>query len=178
MICTVHGFSFNKLKDFYLLLNPRKFNFKNKFKRRSFFKLPKNNKLTYSNYGLQILQPLRLNNKHIFRFKLFFKKASRRTDKTSRFVWFNLFPHLPLSKKVAGSRMGKGTGKLAAWVVELPSGVNIFEFKNLRYGRMSYFVKQVQFKLPIKSRIIKNTQIKPTLLPLSSSKKIILNYFW
>jgi len=73
--------------------------------------------------------------------------------------------------------MGKGTGKLAAWVVELPSGVNIFEFKNLRYGRMSYFVKQVQFKLPIKSRIIKNTQIKPTLLPLSSSKKIILNYF-
>ena len=69
-----------------MLLNPRKFKFKNKFKRRNFFKQSLNNKLVYANYGLKLLQPLRLNNKHIFRLKLFLKKASRRSDKTARFI--------------------------------------------------------------------------------------------
>ena len=148
------------------------------FKRRSWYKLPKNAKLTYSNIGLQILQPLRLNNKHIFRIKLFLKKSSRRADKTSRTVWFNLFPHLPLSKKVEGSRMGKGIGKLAAWVVELPSGLNIFEFKNLRFGRAQYFIKQISYKLPVKSKTNLSPNFKKINLPLTQSKKIYYNSFW
>ena len=49
----------------------------------------------------------------MFRYKLFLKKAARRTDKTLRKVWFYVFPHLPITRKVAGSRMGKGKGKLA-----------------------------------------------------------------
>lgn len=162
----------------FLLLSPRKFKYKNLFKRRSHWKTPKNNKLTYSEQGLQILQPLRLNNKHIFRIKLFLKKASRRADKTSRKVWFNIFPHLPLSKKGAGSRMGKGTGKLAAWVVELPSGLNIFEFKNLRYGRALYFMRQVQSKLPVKSRINQSTNFKKINNPLKPSSQVFVTYFW
>ena len=128
--------------------------------------------------GLQILQPLRLNNKHIFRIKLFLKKAARRSDKTSRVVWFNLFPHLPLSKKIEGSRMGKGTGKLSAWVVEIPSGLNIFEFKNLRFGRAKYFIQQVGFKLPVKSKMNINNNFKKVNLPLSHSKKFYYNSFW
>lgn len=161
-----------------MLLSPRKFKFKNLFKRRSFWKRPKNNQLIYSDQGLQLLQPLRLNNKHIFRIKLFLKKSSRRADKTSRKVWFNLFPHLPLSKKGAGSRMGKGTGKLSAWVVELPSGLNIFEFKNLRYGRTLHFTKQIQHKLPAKSRIISSPNLKLRNQPINASKQVMVTYFW
>lgn len=96
-----------------MLLRPRKFIYKNIFKRRT-FRTPKNNNIKYGQYGLKLLQPVRLNNKQIFRIKLFLKKSSRKFDKTSRYVWFNLFPHLPLSKKVEGSRMGKGVGKLAS----------------------------------------------------------------
>ena len=96
-----------------MLLRPRKFIYKNIFKRRKFAK-SKNNFLKYGQFGIKTLQPIRLNNKQIFRIRLFLKKSSRKTDKTSRYVWFYLFPHLPLSKKVEGSRMGKGVGKLAS----------------------------------------------------------------
>ena len=98
-----------------MLLRPRKFKYKNIFKRRS-LRTPKSRysfKLKYGDLGLLILQPLRLNSKHIFRQKLLLKRGSRKYDITKRKVWFNIFPHVPLSRKVSGSRMGKGTGKLS-----------------------------------------------------------------
>jgi len=49
--------------------------------------------------------------------------------------------------------MGKGKGKLSGWIGYLPSGINIFEFKNLRPGRAKYFCKQVKYRLPIKTKI-------------------------
>ena len=134
-------------------LRPRKFIYKNIHKRR-FFRFSKNTKLLYGQIGLVLLQPLRLTSKQIFRYKLFLKKASRKSDKTLRFTWFHIFPHIPLSRKVEGSRMGKGKGKLAGWFTELPSGVTLFEFKNLRYGRSIYFCNQVSHKLPAKTRIV------------------------
>jgi ribosomal protein L16/L10AE len=73
--------------------------------------------------------------------------------------------------------MGKGTGKLSAWVVEIPSGLNIFEFKNLRFGRAKYFIQQVGFKLPVKSKMNINNNFKKVNLPLSHSKKFYYNSF-
>lgn len=159
-------------------LRPRKFKYKNIHKRRFFrFSNLKVNKLTYGQLGLVLLQPLRLNSKQIFRYKLFFKKASRRSDKTLRFVWFNLFPHIPLSRKVEGSRMGKGKGKLAGWSTELPAGLTVFEFKNLRYGRAAYFCKQVSHKIPAKVRLVRklNKNISSTW---NLNKKFAYDIIW
>mgnify|MGYP003695152353 CR=1 FL=1 len=159
-----------------MLLRPRKFIYKNIFKRRS-YPTPKNSTLQHGQYGLKLLQPVRLNNKQIFRIKLFLKKSSRKVDKTSRQVWFHLFPHLPLSKKVAGSRMGKGSGKLASWFMELPAGLILFEFKNLRPGRAFYFANQVQHRLPAKTRFVPNHTRKINL-PLRLSRQTIYHTFW
>ena len=74
--------------------------------------------------------------------------------------------------------MGKGSGKLAAWFIELPAGVNIFEFKNLRYGRMLYFIVQIQNKLPTKTRLYQNPFLKKTGLPLKATKLLTINTFW
>jgi len=52
--------------------------------------------------------------RQIYRFKTFLKKAVRKPDITRRSVRFNTFPHLPLTKKPKGQRMGKGAGKLNA----------------------------------------------------------------
>ena len=94
-----------------LLLRPRTFDYKSLYKKRKIVTFKKA-ELNYGQYGLRILQPLWVSGKQIFRYKLFLKKAAKRADKTSRKVWFNLFPHLPLTRKVEGSRMGKGKGKL------------------------------------------------------------------
>jgi ribosomal protein L16/L10AE len=74
--------------------------------------------------------------------------------------------------------MGKGTGKLAAWVAELPSGLNILEYHNLRYGRSLYFMKQIQFKLPVKSRLKQTLNLKKINLPTNTNKQVCITYFW
>ena len=68
-------------------------------------------------------------------------------------MWFNIFPHLPLTRKVEGSRMGKGKGKLTTWLIEISAGNYLFEFKNLRSGRLKYFLNQISLRLPAKTRI-------------------------
>ena len=156
-------------------LRPNKFKYKNRHKSRKII-LPKKNKLLYGHYALRTLQPLWVTGKQIFRYKIFLKKSVKRSDKTCRKIWFNLFPHLPLSKKVSGSRMGKGKGKLAGWVGQLSSGVNIFEFKNLRPGRAKYFLKQVKYRLPVKAEVVRWSS-KKISLPWNISKKISNSIF-
>jgi len=78
--------------------------------------LKKNNNtkflLNFGGSGLLILKPVQLTAIQIFRFKLLLKRASRKSERTRRFVWFSAFPHLPITRKPNGIRMGKGKGKL------------------------------------------------------------------
>lgn len=98
-----------------MLLQPRHFNYKRKQKNRSFFSFNNfflKNSLSFGGAGLMLLKPVHLTANQLFRFKLFLKRASKKSDHTRRFVWFLAFPHLPLTRKPNGVRMGKGKGKL------------------------------------------------------------------
>jgi ribosomal protein L16/L10AE len=105
-----------------MLLRPRKVNFKSTHKKRSLntIKLTytpsslffKKKNLIYGQSGLLNKNPnFFIYNKHLFKIKLFLKKAVRRSTVTNRHLWFKVFPHIPVTKKVIGSRMGKGKGK-------------------------------------------------------------------
>ena len=159
-----------------MLLRPRKFFYKNFQKKRS-FKFFKRLKLSYGIAGLYLLQPLKLTSKQIFKYKLFLKKSTRKSDKTLRFMWFNIFPHLPLTRKVEGSRMGKGKGKLTTWLIEISAGNYLFEFKNLRSGRLKYFLNQISLRLPAKTRIY-FLHTKRHQLIYINQKKISYDVFW
>jgi len=151
-----------------MLLQPRKYYFKHRQKKRQCTNF-KNRFLTFGNAGLKILQNLRLNSKQIFRLKIYLKKAARRSDFTRRKVWFNSFPHMPLSKKSKGIRMGKGVGKLSIWFSKVSAGVFLLEFKNLRFGRMVFFSKQVSTRLAVRTKIL-NTMSRP--IQISRIKKV------
>lgn len=135
-----------------ILLQPRKFKRKTKQKNRTVHKWAFNT-LTYGDCGLKTLQPLRMSSRQIFRLKVFLKKATRKSDFTHRLSWFNTFPHMPLTKKPKGMRMGKGAGKLNAWQIQMRGGVFVLEFKNLRPGRAIHFFKKVATKLPTPVKI-------------------------
>lgn len=132
------------------MLQPRKFKYKTRQKRRS-ASTPARANLNYGNLGLVLLKPFRISAKRVFRLKLFLKRSSRKSDWTKRSFWVAVFPHLPLSRKPKGMRMGKGAGKLSTWYTQIRSGRSIVEFKNLRLGRAAYFSKQVAHKLPVPS---------------------------
>lgn len=128
-----------------MLLQPRKFKHKSLQKNRRSRKWSKHS-LVYGTSGLKIQHSVRMSAKRIYRFKLFLKRAARKSDKTQRYMWFIAFPHLPLTRKGKGSRMGKGAGKLSTWHIQIKPGTVMVEFKHLRYGRSAYFFKQVAHK--------------------------------
>jgi large subunit ribosomal protein L16 len=134
-------------------------------------------KLTYGNTGILLLQPIFLNGPQIFRLKLFLKKATRRSDNTFRRIWFYAFPHLPLSRKPDGIRMGKGKGKLSVWFTSLAAGIILFEAVNLRHGRAIYFVKQTTFKLGVLTRFL-SVPATRVVNAYSPSRTSVMRSFW
>ena len=156
-----------------MMLQPRKFKYKSRQKGRTTTKYTET-QMSYGTVGLVLLRPFRISAKKIFRLKLFLKRSARKADWTKRAFWVSIFPHLPLSRKAKGVRMGKGAGKLASWYTQIRGGKVLVEFKNLRLGRAIYFSKQVTHKLPVPTTIVhsqaKNIKIvggkktNPTLL--------------
>jgi large subunit ribosomal protein L16 len=131
-----------------MLLQPRKFKYKTRQKQRS-ARIAGISHLRYGTMGLRLLKPFRVSAKKIFRLKLFLKRSSRKADITKRAFWVSIFPHLPLSRKPKGMRMGKGAGKLSTWYTQIRGGRILVEFKNLRLGRARYYSNQVAHKLPV-----------------------------
>ena len=160
-----------------MILQPRIIKYKKLQKKRicRFFK----NKtvLNFGSSGLLILNPTKLNSSTISKFKLFLKKAVKKYDKTKRFFWFNSFPHLPLTRKSTGSRMGKGKGKLKRWFTNVTGGVVLFEFINLRTGRAKYFMHQISYRLNVKTKQIFSSN-KRFNLPFLTTKQIKFRIFW
>nr|ASY95694.1 ribosomal protein L16 [Paraurostyla sp.] len=124
-----------------------------------------------------LLNPAHLSSNQLFRFKLFLKRASRKSDYTKRFVWLHSFPYLPLTKKPTGTRMGKGKGKLETWCTSFKPGLIFAEFRNLRRGRSLYFIKQLTHKLGIDTKAIFNLKYKASF-PLSLSKNFYFKNRW
>jgi large subunit ribosomal protein L16 len=160
-----------------LQLQPKNFKSKKKQKTRKFLQFSNNYFLKFGHMGLLLLQSIILTATHLSKFKFFLKKASKKNDKTKRKLWFNLFPHLPLSKKAANVRMGKGKGKLKTWYTRIKGGSLLVEYKNLRYGRCVYFFNQISYRLGIKtSKIFSNNFFFN--FPFRTDKKIFFKSFW
>jgi ribosomal protein L16/L10AE len=71
--------------------------------------------------------------------------------------------------------MGKGKGKPSNWSAKVPKGGIFIEFRNLRSGRATYFMKQVTYKLPGNYKIIHKYSLQ---LRLVSFKKKTLHYVY
>lgn len=166
-----------KLINVSMVLQPRKFKYKHRQKLRKVKFFSSSSNLIYGQVGLILVQPLRLNSRKIFRLKLFLKKAARRSDQTQRRVLVNAFPHLPITKKPAGSRMGKGKGRLSIWHSLLPTGHILVEFKNIRPGRALYFLNQVRGKIKSLSKLkFSNQNLVRSKTPIGS-KQVLYQSF-
>lgn len=160
-------------------LRPKTFVYKRKQKNRCRIPFKINLKqLLFGNFGLFLLSPIQLTSNQIFRFKLFLKRAYRKVDRTRRFVWFCAFPHLPLTRKPKGVRMGKGKGKLENWFTTVAGGTILLEFQNLRLGRARCFSKQMTSKLGTSTVFYRKPEFKQINWPISPTRKFYLQNFW
>ena len=69
-------------------------------------------------------------------------------------VFINIFPHMPLTKKSIGTRMGKGKGAVEAWVAVVKEGKILFEISGVDEATAREALRLASHKLPITTKFV------------------------
>ena len=83
----------------------------------------KGNKIAYGEYGLVSLEGARITSNQIEAARIAMTRFIKRGGK----VWIDIFPHKPITKHPAESRMGSGKGSVEYWVAIVKPGRVMFE---------------------------------------------------
>ncbi|MBC7333129.1 MAG: 50S ribosomal protein L16 [Actinobacteria bacterium] len=108
------------------------------------------NRLTFGEYGLQALEPGWISARQIEAARIALTRYIKRGGK----VWINIFPHKPVTKKPAETRMGGGKGSPEMWVAVVKPGRIMFELSGVSEEIAKEAMRLASHKLPIKTRFV------------------------
>jgi large subunit ribosomal protein L16 len=69
-------------------------------------------------------------------------------------VWIRIFPDVPVSKKPAEVRMGKGKGSVEYWVAPVKAGRIMFEIDGVSAALAEEAIRRGGAKLPVGTRFV------------------------
>lgn len=107
-------------------------------------------KLSFGEYGLQALESGWLTSRQIEAARVALTRYIKRGGK----VWVNVFPHKPVTKKPAETRMGGGKGAPENWVVVVKPGRILFEISGVSMEVAKEAIRLASNKLSIKAKFI------------------------
>lgn len=107
-------------------------------------------KLSYGEFGLKALENGYVKSKHIESSRVVVARKLRGAGK----MWINIFPHKPVTKKPAETRMGKGKGELDHWVCIAKRGMILFEIGGIPEDFAKQVLRLVAFKLPVRTKFV------------------------
>jgi len=73
-------------------------------------------------------------------------------------LWIRVFPHKPVTKKPAETRMGSGKGSPEWWIANVKPGRVLFEVAGVSEELAREAMTRAIHKLPLKARIIKREE--------------------
>lgn len=106
--------------------------------------------LEFGEYGLQVLAGGWLKANQIEAVRVAVTRHIKRRGK----VWIRIFPHKPISKKPAETRMGKGKGNTEFWVAVIKPGQILFEMAGVTEALAREAMRLGAFKLPFPCRFV------------------------
>lgn len=119
-------------------------------------KANKGNKIAYGEYGLMALEPSWITSNQIEAARV----AMTRYIKRGGQVWVNIFPHKPVTKKPAETRMGSGKGSPEYWVAVVKPERILFEMGGVAEDVAREALRLAANKLPIKCKFVKKEDLK------------------
>ena len=119
-------------------------------------KCNKGNKIAYGEYGLVAQDPCWITSNQIEAARI----AMTRFTKRGGQVWIDIFPHKPVTKKPAETRMGSGKGAVEYWVAVVKPGRVLFEIAGIDEAIAREALRLASHKLPCKCKIIKKEIIE------------------
>jgi large subunit ribosomal protein L16 len=132
------------------MLMPKRVKHRKEHRGRMRGKAYKGGRITFGEYGLQVLEPGWLTNRQIESGRVAITRYVKRGGK----VWINVFPSKPVTAKPTESRMGKGKGTPSKWVAVIKPGRVIYEIAGVPKEIAREAMRLASHKLPMKSRFI------------------------
>ena len=109
-----------------------------------------NTKVTQGQYGLMAKEGAWITANQIEAARVAMTRYMKRGGK----VCINIFPHMPLTKKSIGTRMGKGKGAVEAWVAVVKEGKILFEVSGVDEATAREALRLASHKLPIRTKFV------------------------
>ena len=132
------------------MLSPKKTKYRKQFKGRIHGNAKGNYALNYGSFGLKAMQPERITSRQIESAR----KAITRHLKRAGKMWIRIFPDVPVSKKPAEVRMGKGKGSNEFWACRVKPGRIMFEIAGVDIEIAKEALRLAAQKLPVKTKFI------------------------
>ena len=132
------------------MLQPIRTKFRKAFKGRIHGIATSGNTLAFGQYGLKALEPERVTARQIEAAR----RALTRFMKRQGRVWIRIFPDVPVSKKPAEVRQGKGKGAVEYWAARVKPGRILFELDGVPGPLAAEAFSRAAMKLPIKTKVV------------------------
>ena len=135
------------------MLQPKKTKFRKAHKGRIHGKAKGGFELNFGEFGLKSLEPGRVTSRQIEAAR----RAMTRYIARGGRIWIRIFPDVPVSKKPAEVRMGKGKGTPEFWVARVKPGRVMYEITGVPEEKAREAMRLASMKLPVKTRFVQRT---------------------
>ena len=129
---------------------PKRTKHRKTFRRKYEGKAKGNTELHFGTYGLMAKEGAWITANQIEAARVAMTRYMKRGGK----VFINIFPHMPLTKKSIGTRMGKGKGAVEAWVAVVKEGKILFEVSGVDEATAREALRLASHKLPITTKFV------------------------
>lgn len=110
----------------------------------------KGNKLDFGDFGLQAVESGKLTSRQLEASRIAISRSVKRGGK----MWVRVFPHTPVTKKPAETRMGSGKGNPEFYIANVLPGRVLFEINGVTREQAVEAFTLASHKLPFKTRIL------------------------
>lgn len=111
----------------------------------------KGNVIAYGEYGLVAAECGWITSNQIEAARVAMTRFTKRGGK----VWIDIFPHKPVTKKPAETRMGSGKGSPEYWVAVVKPGRVMFEIAGVDESIAKEALRLAAHKLPVKCKFVR-----------------------
>ena len=131
-------------------LMPKKTKHRKVQKGRNRGKAARGNFVAYGEFGLQATEAGLITGNQIEAARVAMTRYMKRDGK----VWIKIFPDKPITRKPAGTRMGKGKGNTEFWVAPVKPNRVMFEVAGVPEATAREALRLAANKLPVKTKFI------------------------
>ncbi|MGQ0794492.1 MAG: 50S ribosomal protein L16 [Deltaproteobacteria bacterium] len=132
------------------MLQPARTKYRKCFKGRNRGKATRGMTLAFGEFGIQSTEAGMITAQQIEAARIAITRYVKRGAK----LWVRLFPHKPITKKAAETRMGKGKGDVAGYVAPIKPGTMLYEISGLTPDLAKEAFRLASHKLPVKTRVV------------------------